>query len=153
MVNTTKVRGPILVVSVFLYHDDGSMTDLTGKAFLFEPGKAMMKAGAYNLVSTRMDISKLGKSTHCYTTSDPSTADVLIGYGKVFQILEYSPLDKRGIKETGKNHPKAEVTARNIPMTSDALRKKLGCSSGGDVHIFGLRSDTKGNLLIICKRI
>lgn len=121
--------------------------------FLFEPGKSLTKAGAFNVTAGHFHIRKLGKSTHCYTTSDPSTADVLKGYGKVFQILEYSPLDKRGIKEAGKNHPKAEVTARNIPMTSDALRKKLGCSSGGDVHIFGLRSDTKGNLLIICKRI
>ena len=121
--------------------------------FLFEPGKSLTKAGAFNVTASHFHITKLGKSTHCYTTSDPSTADILKGYGKVFRILECSPLDKRGIKEAGKNHPKAEVTARNIPMTSDALRKKLGCSSGGDVHIFGLRSDTKGNLLIICKRI
>ena len=121
--------------------------------FLFEPGKSLTKAGAFNVTAGHFHITKLGKSTHYYTTSDPSTVDLLKGYGKVFQISEYSPLDKRSIKEAGKNHPKAEVTARNIPMTSDALRKKLGCSSGGDVHIFGLRSDLKGNLLMVCKRI
>ncbi len=121
--------------------------------FLFEPGKSLTKAGAFNVTADHFHITKLGKSTHYYTTSDPSTVALLKGYGKVFQISEYSPLDKRSIKEAGKNHPKAEVTARNIPMTSDALRKKLGCSSGGDVHIFGLRSDIKGNLLMVCKRI
>ena len=121
--------------------------------FLFEPGKSLTKAGAFNVTAGHFHITKLGKSTHYYTTSDPSTVALLKGYGKVFQISEYSPLDKRSIKEAGKNHPKAEVTARNIPMTSDALRKKLGCSSGGDVHIFGLRSDMKGNLLMVCKRI
>ena len=121
--------------------------------FLFEPGKSLTKAGAFNVTADHFHITKLGKSTHYYTTSDPSTVALLKGYGKVFQISECSPLDKRSIKEAGKNHPKAEVTARNIPMTSDALRKKLGCSSGGDVHIFGLRSDMKGNLLMVCKRI
>ena len=121
--------------------------------FLFEPGKSLTKAGAFNVTAGHFHITKLGKSTHYYTTSDSSTVALLKGYGKVFQILECSPLDKRSIKEAGKNHPKAEVTARNIPMTSDALRKKLGCSSGGDVHIFGLRSDLKGNLLMVCKRI
>ena len=121
--------------------------------FLFEPGKSLTKAGAFNVTASHFHITKLGKSTHYYTTSDPSTVALLKGYGKVFHISECSPLDKRSIKEAGKNHPKAEVTARNIPMTSDALRKKLGCSSGGDVHIFGLRSDMKGNLLMVCKRI
>jgi hypothetical protein len=57
------------------------------------------------------------------------------------------------MKEVGKAYPKAEVTARNIPLTSDALRKKLGCASGGDVHVFGLKSDAEGSLLMTCRRI
>lgn len=121
--------------------------------FLFEPGKSLTKAGAFNVTAGHFHITKLGKSTHYYTTSDPSTVALLKGYGKVFQILSCSSLDKRSIKEAGRNYPKAEVTARNIPLTSDALRKKLGCDSGGEVHIFGLRSDLKGNLLMVCKRI
>ena len=121
--------------------------------FLFEPGKSLTKAGAFNITAARFQMVKLGKSTHYYTTSDTSKADALKGYGKVFKILSCSSLDKRSIKEAGRNYPKAEVTARNIPLTSDALRKKLGCDSGGEVHIFGLRSDIKGPLLIIGQRI
>ncbi len=121
--------------------------------YLFEPGKSLTKAGAFNTTGIRMDICKFGISTHYYTTSSIDKAELLKGYGKVFKILSSSPLDKRSIKSTGKCYPKAEVTARNIPITSEALRKKLGCASGGDVHIFGLRSDVKGNLLIVGKRI
>lgn len=121
--------------------------------FLFEPGKSLTKAGAFNVTSDRFQISKLGKSTHYYTTSDQEKAEKLKSFGKVFRILSCQPLDKRSIKEVGRNYPKAEVTARNIPMTSDALRKKLGCASGGEVHIFGLKSDTCGTLLIIGQRI
>ena len=34
--------------------------------YLFEPGKALMKAGAFNLISERFGILKLGSSTHYY---------------------------------------------------------------------------------------
>lgn len=121
--------------------------------YLFEPGKSLTKAGAFNITGIRFGLDKLGRSTHYYITADLEKAVLLKNFGKVFKILSCSPLDKRSIKETGKTHPKAEVTARNLPMTSDALRKKIGCSSGGDVHIFGLRSDISGNLLITCRRI
>ena len=57
------------------------------------------------------------------------------------------------MKEVGKAYPKAEVTARNIPMDTDTLRKKLGASSGNDIHIFGIKSDIKGNLLLATSRI
>jgi hypothetical protein len=38
-------------------------------------------------------------------------------------------------------------------MDTDTFRKKLGVSSGDDAHIFGLKSDTLGNLLIITRRV
>ena len=132
-------------------HYAGSASSL--EEYIFEPGKSLTKAGAFNMTSKVFNIAKLGKSTHYYTYNDPSKTDLLKGYGKVFQILKYSPLDKKSIRETGRLYPKAEVTARNIPITSDALRKKIGCTSGGEVHIFGLKSDMEGALLIICKRI
>ena len=121
--------------------------------YLFEPGKSLTKAGAFNVTSRHFQIPKLGKSTHYYTTSDESKAEELKRYGKSFKVLSCHPLDKRSIKEVGKSYPKAEVTARNIPLTSDALRKKLGCTSGGDVHVFGLKSDAQGALLMVCRRI
>jgi hypothetical protein len=73
-------------------------------------------------------------------------------HGKVFRIVRMEPLDKRTIKAAGKEFPRAEVTARNIPMDSDTLRKKLGVTSGDDAHIFGLKSDSAGALLIIAKQ-
>jgi hypothetical protein len=45
------------------------------------------------------------------------------------------------------------VTARNIPMDTETLRKKLGVTSGDDAHIFGLKSDSLGNLLLCTNRV
>ena len=120
---------------------------------IFEPGKALMKAGAFNMIAERFGIGKLAQSTHYYICNDPEKAEELKKYGKLFRILDCQPLDKRSIKQAGKTYPNAEVTARNIPMDTDTLRKKLGVSSGNDIHIFGLKADSIGNLLFVTTRI
>ena len=120
--------------------------------FLFEPGKALMKAGLFELISNHFGIEKMGVSTHYYITDDENKLAELQKFGKVYKIISVQPLDKRTIKAAGKEYPHAEVTARNIPMDTETLRKKLGVTSGDDAHIFGLKSDKSGNLLIITKR-
>ncbi|MBR5499728.1 MAG: hypothetical protein IKV75_06170 [Bacteroidales bacterium] len=145
-----------------------SSKTISENIFLFEPGKALMKAGAFNLVAERFQIAKLGQSTHYYLFSEDhessaespehggrrhSKIKTLKQHGKVFRILRLEPLDKRTIKAAGKEFPRAEVTARNIPMDTDTLRKKLSVTSGDDAHIFGLKSDSAGILLLICSAI
>ena len=123
--------------------------------YLFEPGKALMKAGAFNLISNRSGLAKLGKSTHYYLI-DAETAEnfePIKGMGKLFRICRCLPLDKRSLKNAAEAFPKAEVTARNIPMDTDTLRKKLGVTSSDDAHIFGLRSDSSGNILLCTYRV
>ena len=118
--------------------------------WLFEPGKALLKAGAFDL-PCRYGLAKLGQHTHLYT--GPEIPAALRPFGKCFRILESAPLDKRGIKAIGQKYPQADVTARNIPLTSDQLRAKLGVRSGGSVHIFGLHVDAlRANLLLITDR-
>lgn len=119
---------------------------------LFEPGKALMKAGAYNLLSTKYGLKKLGRSTHYYIVSDQDSLAAIWKMGKVFRILRCESLDKRSIKQIAAEYPKAEVTARNLQMDTDTLRKKLGTKSSDQFHIFGLKSDTAGNLLLVASR-
>jgi hypothetical protein len=121
--------------------------------YLFEPGKALMKAGFFDLIRDYFAIDKLAVSTHYFITDDAAKVAELQKFGKVYSIISIQPLDKRTIKAAGKEYPHAEVTARNIPMDTETLRKKLGVTSGDDAHIFGLKSDRSGNLLIIGKRL
>ena len=124
------------------------------RLYLFEPGKSLTKAGAFNLPCERFGMTKLGVHTHLYTSG--TVPEELKPFGKWFEIVGIQLLNNRSMKEVGKRHPQAEVTARNIPMTSDLLRKKLGCASGGDVHIFGVRIDGSAgtaNYLMETKRM
>lgn len=116
-------------------------------ACLFEPGKALLKAGAFDLPCA-FGLEKLGQHTHLYVGE--TVPEELRPFGKVFEILEVTPLNNRSIKEMGKRYPLADVTARNIPITSDELRKRLGVRSGASIHIFGVRMDAlKDNFLIV----
>ena len=133
----------------------GTASSLSGASsspagFLFEPGKALMKAGAFRLLCGRFGLKKLDAHTHLYVTE--SVPAELASLGKTFSILEILPLDKRTLKDAGRRYPRAEVTARNIPMTSDDLRKRLGCVSGGDIHIFGVSTACAGNVLVVARR-
>jgi len=117
-------------------------------AWLFDPGKALLKAGAFSW-PCQYGLQKLGRHTHAYLSAAP--VEALNPFGKWYEILEVVPLNNRSIKELGKKYTRAEVTARNLPLTSEQLRAKLGVKSGGEVHFFGLHADSpSSNLLIIC---
>ena len=121
-----------------------------GGKWLFEPGKALLKAGAFTW-PCQFDVEPIGRHTHMFMAQEP--VPELTPFGKWFRLLEVAPLSKRSFKELGKQYPLAEVTARNIPMTSDQLRARLGCRSGGVVHIFGLHDDfAMADFLYVCTR-
>lgn len=105
-------------------------------SLLFEPGSALMKAGPFKLLC-REGMKKAGRSTQLYFTENRN----LEGLGKYFRILAVLPLNKRSMKELAELCPKAGVSARNIPMGSDELRRRLGVKAGDGHHIFGIRCD------------
>ena len=106
---------------------------------LFEPSTTILKAGCFNLLCDRLGISKLGRSTHLYWTDVPDES--LRAYGKLFSIKEILPFDSHSVKALGKALPKCSVTARNLPVSSDALAKRMGVTPGGDAHVFAFTAD------------
>ncbi len=118
-------------------------------AYLYEPNKAVMKGGAYKLVSQRFNCGKLAPSTHLYT-SDIQIADFP---GKVFSVEEVIPFNKKALKELAKRHPKADLTARNFPLDTNALKKLSGIKDGGNRHIFAVTLTNGDKVLIITAHI
>lgn len=164
---------------------NGSCCRLAGEneiesgAVLFEPGKALMKAGCFDLIGEKLGAAMLGHDTHYYIMDNGSLslnadnvsdslnagngsnslnmsgeAISLTDGGKLFRILEVAPLSGKTIKAFGKTHPEAEVSARGVRMTSEELRKRMGCRPSERFHIFALHSDSQnGNLLLFTERI
>lgn len=126
--------------------------DSTFARIIFEPEKSLTKAGVFNAICERFGLVKLARFTHLYTISEPLSENELEqriaplkDFGKVFYVKEILPLNKASMKDVGKLYPHSEVSAKNIPMSSDELRTRLKVKSGDDVHIFGARIETPYN--------
>ena len=126
--------------------------DSTFAKIIFEPGKSLTKAGVSNAICERFGLVKLARFTHLYTISEPLSDSEseqrtapLKDFGKVFYVKEILPLNKSSMKDVGKRYPHSEVSAKNIPMSSDELRTRLKVKSGDDAHIFGVRIETPYN--------
>lgn len=134
-------------------------------ALLFEPGKALMKAGCFKLLGVTLGAAELGRDTHYYILEDGSTGTgserkygkvglpEISAAGKIFRILDVAVLSGKSMKEFGRRHPEAEVTARGVKMTSDEVRRRLGCRPSERYHVFALHADKSGrNLLLFCEK-
>ncbi|MGN1220494.1 MAG: hypothetical protein ACI4TU_06120 [Candidatus Cryptobacteroides sp.] len=132
---------------------------------LFEPGKAIMKAGAFNLMSARGGMFKLGQSTHYYIGTRKQCSEYA-RLGKIFSIERCEKMDKRTLKEIALMYPGADITARNLPADTATYRKVIeqerrknarkgttDAAASQAFHIFCLKSDRAGALLIVGKRI
>ena len=140
-----------------------SLPESANFKYVFEPGKSLLKAGVLNVLCGRLGLVKLARFTQLLSFPDfisrneaQERLGTLVGMGKLFEVEEVLRMDKRAFKEVGKHYPHSEVSARNIPMSSDELRSRLGVKSGDDAHIFGVRIETPfeaGNFLLVCHRI
>ena len=106
---------------------------------LFEPSATLLKAGCFNLLCNRLGLYKLGRFTHLYLAGAPD--EELRHHGKLFSIKEILPFDSHNVKSVGKTLRQSSVTARNLPISSDSLAKKMGVTSGGDAHVFAFTAD------------
>ena len=61
-------------------------------------------------------------------------------------VLEWS---KSSLKEIKQQYDCLEMTALNFPLTTDALRTKLGIKGGGTHHLFATTLSGKSKILII----
>ncbi len=140
---------------------------------LLEPCPALLKAGAFRLPCVRWGLRKLAPSTHLYLSPlapDTETAPGVPGnllftssgteihssvpgnrFFKAWRVSETLPFGAAAFRQLKQSHPKAEITARNLPLGSDALRKKMGIAPGGDTHIFGCRLADGSAVLLVCE--
>lgn len=125
------------------------VSELSVGQLILEPQPPLMKAGCFSLLGLRGGFLRLAGSTHLYSASRSAISDPAAGrMFKVHELLEVHPFGKAAFKELGSKYPQAEVSARNIPMTTDQLRSRLGVKPGGGVHIRGCTVGSSRKLLV-----
>tara|TARA_Y100000385_G_scaffold291166_2_gene367608 strand:+ start:24496 stop:25677 length:1182 start_codon:yes stop_codon:yes gene_type:complete len=115
------------------------------KTYLYEPNAAVLKSGAFKLISEQFNLEKLDLHTHLYT-SELKSVDFP---GKIYEISNVFPYHKKTLKQHI-GGSKANVKTRNFPEKTDALKKQFKLSDGGDSFLF-FTSCQKEKLLIQCK--
>lgn len=121
----------------------------TIKKYLYEPNAAIMKAGAFKLVSQRFGIDKLHINSHLYT-SDNLVSDFP---GRVFEVVGFAPFSKKIKKELLKDVTEASVAIRNFPLSANELRKSLNLKESDENFVFGTTMMGEKKVVIYCKRI
>lgn len=119
--------------------------------WLFEPGPALAKTGAFNLFSGSRNLPKLGPSTHLFCFPHGEDGKAFLSeygrFGNCFTVNEVVPFGKAAIKDFASRWPDAEISARGLRISSDELKAKMKLRGGGDTHIFAV--DTVAGKLLI----
>ncbi|MFI2742318.1 class I SAM-dependent methyltransferase [Zhouia sp. PK063] len=115
--------------------------------FIYEPNAAILKSGAFALLSELLKIDKLAIHSHLYTSKH------LIDFpGRSFKIEKVYPYQKKQLKKTFKN-TKANITTRNFPESVAVIRKQLGIHDGGDVYLFFTTDLNQKKIVIVASKI
>ena len=114
------------------------------EGFLYEPSAAILKSGAFRLVGARYGVQKLDPNTHLYF-SDRLIADFP---GRIFAINEVCGNAKNINCQLSIVNYRANVIARNYPLTADQLRRKYRITDGGELYLIGTRVAGKAVLLL-----
>ena len=124
----------------------GPSADKVG-ANLYEPGAALLKAGAYRLLAARYGVSKLHLNSHLYTSDEPVAFP-----GRAFKVMAVSGFGKKDLKALLSGVEKANLTVRNFPSSVAELRKKLKLKEGGDTYLFATTLASGEKVLIKCRK-
>lgn len=114
--------------------------------YIYEPNAAIIKAGAFRLVSERYQLHKLDHNTHLYT------ADQLIEDfpGRVWKVTAQPIKNQRDIAVLGIQ--RAAILTRNYPLMPEQLRKKFKLQESDSYFLIGARIANKP-ILLLTKRV
>lgn len=116
------------------------------QVYLYEPNAAILKSGAFKLVSERLNVAKLHTHSHLYTSL------ALIDFpGRVFQIVQVVGYNKKEFKALGLK--KANVSTRNFPDSVSTIRKKMKIKDGGTDYLFFTKNYSDLLIVVHCVKV
>lgn len=125
----------------------GLFSEGKSSLYIFEPDRAIMKSGAFKLSASSYGLFQIALSTHLYVGHHP-----MEGYpGKCRKIIETFPFNKQTIKTIAEKYPKASVSSKNFPISSNDLQKRLKIADGDSYRIFGCTLSNGEKRLLIAK--
>lgn len=116
------------------------------KSYLYEPNVAILKSGAFKLIGQSFRLYKLHQHTHLYTSNKKVDFP-----GRMFKIEAIYPYSKKILKKF--KATKANIAAKNFPLSVSGIRKQLKISDGGSVYLFFTKIDDNSLKVIQCVKL
>jgi len=99
--------------------------------YIYEPNVAILKTGAFKLLSERLNLSKLHQNTHLYTSNE-----LLPDFpGKIYLIEKEVQHPKKEILKS-----KANLLVKNYNQPIDVIKKKFKINDGGETTLIFTQS-------------
>ena len=103
--------------------------------YLYIPNNAVLKSGAFNLISKKFGLKKLHPNTHLYTS------DKAVDFcGRVFKVKEISA------KEIKKGDV-FNIISKNHPLSPEQIKTKYKLKNGGEHYLIFTQS-AKGKVIL-----
>jgi hypothetical protein len=115
--------------------------------YLYEPNAAILKSGAFSLLSEEFKVDKLHKHSHLFTSESLQSFP-----GRHFIIEQVVPYSKSEIRKNI-NFKTANITTRNFPESVASLRKKWKIKEGGNKYLFYTTIANEKKVVIICSKV
>ena len=110
---------------------------------------SIMKAGCFGLLALRYGLNALGRNSNLFVSNS-----LVDGFpGRQFVVTGCSTMNRQSLKALLADIKSANVAVRNMPLSADALRKKLALKDGGDSYVFGTTAADGTHVILLCKRI
>ena len=116
-------------------------------SYLYEPNAAILKAGAFNLMSSKLGVDKLHKHSHLYTSSK-----VITFPGRRFRVDQVVPYKPKLLKPHLQSK-KANVSTRNFPQTVAQIKKRFQLSDGGERYVFFTTDNSNTKIAILSSKL
>ncbi len=113
--------------------------------YLYEPNAALLKSGAFKLISSRLGVHKLHSHSHLYTSEIHKNFP-----GRHFHIKAVLNYNNKEVKKLGLS--RANITTRNFPDSVATIRKKLKLKDGGVDYLFFTKNLEDKLIIIHCSK-
>lgn len=111
------------------------------KKYLYIPNAALLKSGAFNLISAYFQLEKLHSNTHLYT-SDKKLSNF------VGRILKSEVISAKNIEKGSKYN----IISKNYPLSVDEIKKKYKIKDGGEAYLIFTQS-VSGKEIVLGKKL
>ncbi len=142
-INITKSKNQIFTFSPNITEANYSLP----QQYLYEPNAAILKAGAFKEISNKLNLSKLHKHSHLYTSDNE-----ILFPGRVFKILQQTAYHPKKLKKNLQIE-KANITTRNFPDSVATIRKKTKIKDGGILYLFFTTNIHDEKIVLTCEKI